>query len=173
MYLTLLQPHGLYVAHQVPLSMGFPRQGYWSQLPFPSPGEFSQPRNRALVSCICQQNIYYGAIWEAFNINRIPHYKLFYVLSIFQHNIFIIHLHYYVCQCIIYISCLIKQYDLFLLLSSSHWNYISKFYLSFNCWQNLGYFQVLTLINKVVMNINTKSVCLYIYAYKFFLVNTL
>jgi len=27
------------VAHQVPLSMGFPRQEYWSGLPFPSPGD--------------------------------------------------------------------------------------------------------------------------------------
>ena len=27
------------VAHQAPLSMGFSRQGYWSGLPFPSPGE--------------------------------------------------------------------------------------------------------------------------------------
>ena len=26
------------VAHQVPLSMGFSRQEYWSRLPFPSPG---------------------------------------------------------------------------------------------------------------------------------------
>ena len=25
------------VAHQAPLSMGFPRQEYWSELPFPSP----------------------------------------------------------------------------------------------------------------------------------------
>ena len=25
------------VAHQVPLSVGFPRQEYWSGLPFPSP----------------------------------------------------------------------------------------------------------------------------------------
>ena len=31
------------VAHQVPLSMGFPRQGYWSGLPFPSPGDLSGP----------------------------------------------------------------------------------------------------------------------------------
>ena len=28
------------VAHQAPLSMGFPRQEYWSRLPFPSPGDF-------------------------------------------------------------------------------------------------------------------------------------
>jgi len=27
------------VAHQVPLSMGFSRQEYWSGLPFPSPGD--------------------------------------------------------------------------------------------------------------------------------------
>ena len=26
------------VTHQAPLSMGFPRQEYWSGLPFPSPG---------------------------------------------------------------------------------------------------------------------------------------
>ena len=31
------------VAHQVPLSMGFPRQEYWSGLPFPSPGDFPNP----------------------------------------------------------------------------------------------------------------------------------
>ena len=31
------------VAHQVPLSMGFPRQEYWSGLPFPSPGNFPDP----------------------------------------------------------------------------------------------------------------------------------
>ena len=29
--------HGLYVAHQSPLSMGFSRQEYWSGLPCPSP----------------------------------------------------------------------------------------------------------------------------------------
>jgi len=27
------------VARQAPLSMGFPRQEYWSRLPFPSPGD--------------------------------------------------------------------------------------------------------------------------------------
>ena len=31
------------VAHQTPLSMGFPRQEYWSSLPFSSPGDFSDP----------------------------------------------------------------------------------------------------------------------------------
>ena len=28
-----------YIAHQASLSMGFPRQEYWSRLPFPSPGD--------------------------------------------------------------------------------------------------------------------------------------
>ena len=31
------------VAHQTPLSMGFSRQEYWSGLPFPSPGNLSNP----------------------------------------------------------------------------------------------------------------------------------
>ena len=31
------------VAHQAPLSMGFPRQAYWSGLPFPSPGDLPDP----------------------------------------------------------------------------------------------------------------------------------
>ena len=34
---TLCDP--VTVAHQGPLSMGFPRQEYWSALPFPSPGD--------------------------------------------------------------------------------------------------------------------------------------
>ena len=33
------------VAHQAPLSMGFSRQGYWSGLPFPSPGDVPDPGN--------------------------------------------------------------------------------------------------------------------------------
>ena len=30
-------------AHQAPLTMGFPRQEYWSGLPFPSPGALPNP----------------------------------------------------------------------------------------------------------------------------------
>ena len=36
-----LQPHRL--AYQAPLSMEFPRQEYWSGLPFPSPGNLPHP----------------------------------------------------------------------------------------------------------------------------------
>ena len=31
------------IAHQAPLSLGFPRQEYWSRLPFPSPGDLPDP----------------------------------------------------------------------------------------------------------------------------------
>ena len=31
------------VAHQAPLSLGFSRQEYWSELLFPSPGDLSNP----------------------------------------------------------------------------------------------------------------------------------
>ena len=31
--------------HHVPLTMGFPRQEYWSGLPFPSPGKLPDPGN--------------------------------------------------------------------------------------------------------------------------------
>ena len=31
------------IAHQAPLSMGFPKQEYWSGLPFPSPGNLPNP----------------------------------------------------------------------------------------------------------------------------------
>ena len=31
------------LSHQAPLSMGFPRQEYWSGLPFPSPGDLPDP----------------------------------------------------------------------------------------------------------------------------------
>ena len=39
--LTLMTPWT--VACQTPLSMGFPRQEYWSSLPFPSPGDLPEP----------------------------------------------------------------------------------------------------------------------------------
>ena len=32
------------ITHQAPLSMGFPRQEYWSGLPIPSPGDPPDPR---------------------------------------------------------------------------------------------------------------------------------
>ena len=40
--LTLWDPMN-YIAYQAPLSMGFPRQEYWSGLSFPSPGDLPNP----------------------------------------------------------------------------------------------------------------------------------
>ena len=53
------------VAHQLPLSMGFSRQGYWSGLPFPSPGSSSWPSDRTQVSCIAGRLF---AIWAVFRL---------------------------------------------------------------------------------------------------------
>ena len=41
--LTLATPWA--IAFQGPLSMGFPRQEYWSGVPFPSPGDLPNPGN--------------------------------------------------------------------------------------------------------------------------------
>ena len=38
---TLVTPWS--TAHQAPLSMGFPREEYWSGLPFPFPGDLPDP----------------------------------------------------------------------------------------------------------------------------------
>ena len=35
-------------AHQAPLSMGFPRQEYWSGLPFPPPEDLPNPRIQSI-----------------------------------------------------------------------------------------------------------------------------
>ena len=43
-HVWLLWPHGMYVAHQAPLSTRFSRQEYWSGLPFLSPGDLLDPR---------------------------------------------------------------------------------------------------------------------------------
>ena len=41
------------VARQARLSMGFPRQEYWSVLPFPSPGDLPDPgRDQTWVSYV-------------------------------------------------------------------------------------------------------------------------
>ena len=46
------------VAYQAPLSMGFSRREYWSELPFPSPGDLPKPRGRTQVSCIASRHFY-------------------------------------------------------------------------------------------------------------------
>ena len=52
-------------ACQAPLSMGFPRQEYWSGLPFPPPGYLPNPGNRTCISCIARWIPYHCDTWEA------------------------------------------------------------------------------------------------------------
>ena len=55
---------------QAPLSIGFPKQEYWSRLPFPSPGDLPNPEIEiaslvSRVSCNARQILYQCTIWEA------------------------------------------------------------------------------------------------------------
>ena len=50
--------------HQAPLSMGFPRQEYWSGLPFPTAGTFlTQGSNSSLLG-LGRQVLYHCTTWE-------------------------------------------------------------------------------------------------------------
>ena len=58
------------VACQVPLSLGFPRQGYWSGLPFPPPRDLPNPGMKPVscISCIGRRILYHCATWENFQV---------------------------------------------------------------------------------------------------------
>ena len=63
-----LRPHGLYVAHQASLFIGFSRQEYWSELPCPLPGDLPDPEIRpvSLVSpALAGRFFTTSATWEA------------------------------------------------------------------------------------------------------------
>ena len=47
------------VAWQAPLSMGSPRQEYWSELPFPSPGSLPDSGDQAHVAHIGRWVLYH------------------------------------------------------------------------------------------------------------------
>ena len=54
------------VAHQAPLSVGFPRQEHWSALPFPSLGNLPhRPRDKTHISWIGRPMLYHWATREA------------------------------------------------------------------------------------------------------------
>ena len=57
------------LAHQVPLSMGFPRQEYWSGLLYPLPGDLPHPgiQPKSLASPAPAVGFFTtGAIWEVY-----------------------------------------------------------------------------------------------------------
>ena len=47
-----LQPSGLCIAHQAPLSMGFSRQEHWSGMPCPPPGDLPNPGIKLVSSAL-------------------------------------------------------------------------------------------------------------------------
>ena len=58
-------------AHQALLSMGFPRQEYWSGLPFPTPGESSQGSNSHVLHLLHWQADSLPLSHHAYNILQI------------------------------------------------------------------------------------------------------
>ena len=65
--LTLCDPVD-YIACQAPLSMGFPRQEYWSGLPCPPPGDLPDPgiKPTSLMSPALASGLFTtSTIWEA------------------------------------------------------------------------------------------------------------
>ena len=66
------------IAHQAPLSLAFPRQKYWSGLPFPPPGDIPDPEInlglphcRQILYCLSQQGVVYPFLIWYLLINRI------------------------------------------------------------------------------------------------------
>ena len=55
---------------QVLLSMGFPRQEYWSRLPFPSPGDLPHPEIKPTSPALAGRFFYYWATREAQKLNN-------------------------------------------------------------------------------------------------------
>ena len=63
--LTFLWPHGLYVAHQAPLSLWFPRQEYLSGLPFPSPGYLLNPGTEPASASLADRLFNHWTTWKS------------------------------------------------------------------------------------------------------------
>ena len=78
------------VAHQAPLSMGFSRQEYWSGLPFPSPGDLSnpgiEPRSPALQADALTSNFSYSQQIIDLVIAFILSWSIFCFKFLFSHN---------------------------------------------------------------------------------------
>ena len=57
-FLILLGCSWWIAAHQAPLTLGFPRQEYWSGWPFPSPGDLPKPGIECPGLLHCRQTLY-------------------------------------------------------------------------------------------------------------------
>ena len=62
-------------AHQAPLSMEFSRQEYWSELPFPSPGDLTNPGIEPGSPALQSDSLSYeypGKPWLPLLSNKLP-----------------------------------------------------------------------------------------------------
>ena len=76
------------VAHQVPPSMGFSRQEYWSELPFPSPGDLPNPGIKARSPSLQADDLWSEPPWKPCKIVSI--YRSFISLGRFIPKYFIL-----------------------------------------------------------------------------------
>ena len=65
-----LWPHGLSVAHQASLTMGFPSQEYWSGYPFPSPGDLPNPGFEPGSPALQTGSLPFESINNAYSIHK-------------------------------------------------------------------------------------------------------
>ena len=61
----LTLPSAQTAACQAPLSKGFPRQEYWSELPLPSPGDLPNPEIKSMSPAFQADSLPTGATREA------------------------------------------------------------------------------------------------------------
>ena len=52
------------ISHQAPLSMGFSRQEYWSELPFPSPGNLPYPGIKPTSPALQVDSLLLNHVWS-------------------------------------------------------------------------------------------------------------
>ena len=52
------------VAHQAPLSMEFSRKEYWSELPFPSPGNLLDPETEPGSPALQKSLLQFFTVWD-------------------------------------------------------------------------------------------------------------
>ena len=58
-------------AHQAPLSVGFPRQKYWSRSPFPTPGSLPHPGIELVSPTLV------GGVFTAETTGKVIHYQYY------------------------------------------------------------------------------------------------
>ena len=60
------------VALQAPLSMGFPRQEYWNELPLPSPGDLPDPGIEPRSPALQADSLLTELLWQEASVASSP-----------------------------------------------------------------------------------------------------